>query len=674
VSQKDSKQNAGNDAESPTMEIDRMTRQGRSFSGNERNCMFLNTRGSDTGSERFANISAVSGIDFPEDGRALAFVDWDQDGDLDLWISNRNAPRLRLLRNDTPKINDFIQFRLMGNGSDTNRDAIGARVTIELASTKADGNITQLAKTLRAGEGFLAQSSPWIHFGLGANATIKKISVRWPNREMATEEFEIVEPNGRYELTQGTGKPKRIESVDRQLALKHSTFTVPPPSIQQRIPLIFRLPAPSLGYFDFDGQPVDFNLDPNKVTLVNLWSSTCAPCLKELAEFSKRYDELEKAGIQILAISVDDLDADEETTQSASAALAQRLNFPFASGMAPASVVEEFRRLHNILIKMEKPLPMPTSFLIDRAGKLDIIYKGAVSVETLLADAKPIDPSLLQRFRRSAGIDGTLIDDAVTTSAITSEEAWVHVKLARELVAQGRTDEAIAEYQQVLQRVPDSATTYNNLGIQYQLKKNTAQATRNFQTAVELDPSNVDIRVNLAQALMAQQKFQAARAQLEQTISIDDNSANAHFNLGVVQARLKDFAASRDSYQRAIDIDPKHARAQFSLAKFYEQNNELEKAKHHYQLALEVVPNEVSILVSLGRIYLRESNFDEAERVLQLAVKNQPGYDEAHYQLGLVLQALGQGIRAKRQFEETLRINPRHAGATKALRGIFGGN
>ena len=50
-----------------------MMEQGRSFSSHERNCCFLNM-----GGERFATVSAVSGFDFPDDGRAIALVDWDQ--------------------------------------------------------------------------------------------------------------------------------------------------------------------------------------------------------------------------------------------------------------------------------------------------------------------------------------------------------------------------------------------------------------------------------------------------------------------------------------------------------------------------------------------------------------------------------------------------------------------
>ena len=48
-------------------ELSAMIKGGRSFSGRERNCCFLNT-----GQPRFATVSAVSGLDFADDGRALA--------------------------------------------------------------------------------------------------------------------------------------------------------------------------------------------------------------------------------------------------------------------------------------------------------------------------------------------------------------------------------------------------------------------------------------------------------------------------------------------------------------------------------------------------------------------------------------------------------------------------
>ena len=71
-------------------QLNKLVRAGHSYSGHERNCCFLNLPGG-----RFANVSQLSGFDFPEDGRAVAVCDWDGDGDQDFWVANRGAPRLR---------------------------------------------------------------------------------------------------------------------------------------------------------------------------------------------------------------------------------------------------------------------------------------------------------------------------------------------------------------------------------------------------------------------------------------------------------------------------------------------------------------------------------------------------------------------------------------------------
>jgi len=116
-------------------------------------------------------VSYASGFDFPDDARAVASVDWDHDGDLDLWITNRTAPRLRYLANNGTPGHRSIQFRLEGRTG--NRDAIGARLVLEL------GDRT-LVKGVCAGSGYLSQSSRTVHFGLGDADTVGSLSVRWP--------------------------------------------------------------------------------------------------------------------------------------------------------------------------------------------------------------------------------------------------------------------------------------------------------------------------------------------------------------------------------------------------------------------------------------------------------------------------------------------------------------
>ena len=201
--------------------VNKMIRMGRSFSGRERHCCFLNT-----GGPQFADVSATSGLDFVDDGRAAAVVDWDHDGDLDLWVANRTAPRVRFLRNNLSDDNSktdkhFLAIRLQGRSAQCNRDAIGARLELYLAGPQPGKRI----KTLHAGSGYLSQSSKWVHFGLGPSTRIEKLVVRWPDGQ--SDEIENLEPDHRYVITQGDATGKGWKRPGKIPQLVASRPTVP---------------------------------------------------------------------------------------------------------------------------------------------------------------------------------------------------------------------------------------------------------------------------------------------------------------------------------------------------------------------------------------------------------------------------------------------------------------
>ena len=78
--------------------LDEVINRGGTLSGHERNCAFLRVPPNSqeqVQSPAFATISNVSGFDFADDSRSIALTDWDRDGDVDVWVMNRTAPRVR---------------------------------------------------------------------------------------------------------------------------------------------------------------------------------------------------------------------------------------------------------------------------------------------------------------------------------------------------------------------------------------------------------------------------------------------------------------------------------------------------------------------------------------------------------------------------------------------------
>lgn len=127
---------------------------------------------------RFENISSKSGSYFASDhvGRGITWGDLDNDGDLDLVISHKDK-FAAVLRNDSPH-NGKHWLRLKLVGTKSNRDAIGARVEIEVDGHK----ITRMRK---GGCGLMSTHDPRLIIGLGATEIVRSLKVYWPSSKIS---------------------------------------------------------------------------------------------------------------------------------------------------------------------------------------------------------------------------------------------------------------------------------------------------------------------------------------------------------------------------------------------------------------------------------------------------------------------------------------------------------
>lgn len=144
---------------------------------------------------KFSDISrdVGSGLSVVESSRAAGFDDLDNDGDIDAIILNSNAAPT-IIRNDSKTNNHWISFSLVGKKS--NRDAIGARLTITVDGKKKIDEV-------RAGRGYQSHYGNRIHFGLGESKSIDSIMVRWPSGE--SEHFQLSGIDQLVVLEQGLG-------------------------------------------------------------------------------------------------------------------------------------------------------------------------------------------------------------------------------------------------------------------------------------------------------------------------------------------------------------------------------------------------------------------------------------------------------------------------------------
>jgi enediyne biosynthesis protein E4 len=125
------------------------------------------------GKGKFKDVSATKGEYFKQEfvGRGACLGDYDNDGDFDIYIVNLNNEG-KFLRNNKGNENNWLELKLVGQTS--NRDGIGARVKVTA------GGMVQTSQK-RSTTGYLSQNDPRMHFGLAKNKQADKIEIKWPS-------------------------------------------------------------------------------------------------------------------------------------------------------------------------------------------------------------------------------------------------------------------------------------------------------------------------------------------------------------------------------------------------------------------------------------------------------------------------------------------------------------
>ena len=566
--------------------ISELTHNGSSFSGRERNCCYLNT-----GDGRFADASAASGLDFIDDGRSTVVVDWDHDGDLDLWFSNRTGPRLRFLQNDLGNRQGYLAVRL--HGKQCNRDAIGARLELMVEGRKH-------IKTLRAGDGYLAQSSKWVHFGLGTATAIEELVVRWPGGMV--QRFKDLRTNRRYVIEQD-GQPLEWKSprqpgklVGNRLPTQHFAGVA-------RLPLVDPVPLPEMPYLSFDGDQTSLLGSTGGPVLVNLWATWCQPCLQELRELHTAREKLDAAGLEVVALSVDGVSEDTSATseeRTKARDYLTKLGVAFRSGSASAEQVKTLELMQDVLVGFRGQRgQIPISFLVDSAGRLAVIYRGRVDVRQVLEDVRVLSDNtsspansfpgtwyerpygsatvlaeLAGQFARhdmpdSASQYATLAADLAgrdRTSTETQQQlAQLLLDLARRHRSNGRLDASIDLFETALQMKPDDAEAFTTLGnIHYGLEQ-FESALAAYEQALRINPTLLQAQFNTGLIHLAQERWDMAIKHFERALALDSRQAVAHRCLGLAHARRGRLEQAAQHFQIAIQLDPRDVEAQRNL-------------------------------------------------------------------------------------------------------------
>ncbi len=651
--------------------------EGLSFSGNERNCVFLNPG---RGGGAFANVSAVSGLDFADDGRGVGFLDLEGDGDLDVAISNRTAPRLRLMRNELAPNDRFVALLLQGDGAGTNRDAVGARVEL-------DTNGGALRRSVRAGEGFLSQSSRWLHFGLGDGEPTGLLTVHWPAGERET--FRGVAAGGRYRIVQGSGAAEREQARARRPPLAASEQPSPAPTTGSRVVLVPRPPAPSFTLRPFGGgEAMAVEAGRGRPVLLNVWASWCAPCRFELREFAEEAGALRAAGLDVVAVSTDGMGEVATTTEEAAHNFMNGIDFPFLHGMATEETLDKVEIVKRSLFDRRFPLSLPFSLLIDGEGRVAALYRGGVAAADLLADLELVGRGDADLRAAAAPFPGRWYTEPPAEVSLASYARWyedgypaesasllrqsVEVERARladgaEFERQGARDRlfqslqrlAVIESRRGNHRVaadharaalelepddPGAQMAYRNALVD---SGGGEQVRAEAEAVLARDPADVAARVRLAELLDADGDADGAAEQLRLAVEASPDDVELRYLLGQALGSAGRLVEAMEQFAGVVDRDPRHVEAHRVLAIAAVRSGYLAPAAAHYRAILNVAPRDVDALFGAAGVAARAGRLEEAVERYRSLLEHAPDHAEGRHGLGLALVRSGPATAAE---------------------------
>ncbi len=588
----------------------------------------------------FDDVSGTLGLDLDQDGRSFAVLDYDQDGDPDLAVmAARGAPQLRLFRNDFQGRGAAVAVRLVGKES--NRDAVGARVTIET-------DVLRKTKVVQAGSGFLSQHSKELLFGLGASSRVISLTVEWPSGRK--QSFSGVALNQRLRIDEG-GEP-RAEALQGTRTLPPDVAALPPALPPSASWLYEPFPAPDFTLDDASGRQRSLSALRGRPALLLLWSADAASSRAALLALARGADALAQTRVGCLAIALDS----PGDTQKVRAAASSVATLPALH--ASEEVRRGYEILHRHLFMNRQELKLPTALLLDAEGRVVKAYRELVDVAEILRDAPRIEVTPEQRLARAVPFAGTFH---------TAQAPRNYLPYGRELLDQGLEAPAIVAFERAAEGSPSASTLYQ-LGTLLARSRQPAKAKAAFERALALQPDLSEASNDLGALLAQDGDVPAAIERFRAALATTPDYPDALNNLGYALLLTGRPDQARPLYEKALQLQPDFPEAMNNLGLIFGREGELERAEPYFRKALAGKPDYGEAANNLALVLVARGQSDEAVRLLEGFLEKNPGFEGAYISLAKIHLSQDRRPQGLAVLERLLQRNPTHALALEIVR------
>lgn len=238
-------------------------------------------------------------------------------------------------------------------------------------------------------------------------------------------------------------------------------------------------------------------------------------------------------------------------------------------------------------------------------------------------------------------------------------------------------DQAIAEYEKIVQLEPKSVEDHMALGQLYTVKHETQKAEEQFKIAQNIEPDSEDVVLNLAR-IYAENGNLGYAAKVIEAVPEAERTSKMEFALGAAYDQLKRPKDAIAAYERAGDLEPGDTRAMDALGQALLNDEQLDAALKEFRAVAEADPDDVAAQVHIAEILRRQGKYEDALAAIDKAAKNDADNSdqlEIGYNKGLLLDVLGRYDEAAQTYEKmveaTSHANGAYTAEEKNNRGIF---
>lgn len=570
-----------------------------SFSGHERNRLFLNKRG-----QAFSDYSAISGLDSEADGRGFVLWDYDRDGWQDIALVNSNSPSLNLFHNEIGyagesgdvQENQVIAVRFVGGNDSARplvtaacRDGYGAVVEVTL------GDLT-LKREHRCGEGFATQNSATMLIGIGQRHRVERVTVRWPAGEI--HEIEDV-PAGTL-LTCFENESHAPEGTPFSL----ESYRIEWPAIQPIASLDY--PVLKLTTLSVDSP------EESRLRLYTTMATWCAACKAQIPQLQQLRRACGEKELVLYGLPIDPTDDHAKLDT-----YIQQWDLPYE--LIVALTNGQRKAVKQVLSDTGHAEILPVTIVTNKQNEVLHVFAGVPTVSEV---KKLLDPDVLP---------------------LQLDNYRLRINNAIRLQKEGELVAAVEQLKIAMEIRPNEYEVHAHLGFVYKQLQELTLAIRHFRRSLEMGNEDYSIHGHLGELLFVQKDFDDAVEQFRQLIIQKPDFADGFFSLARALMGKGDPESAEQALRKAIRLNADYVNAHGFLGDLLAERSDWSGAIGHYKNIVRVVPQHVTAHFRLGQIYEQARQFGKSAKYFRRTVELDPDHGPAKKGLKRVARQLGRG-------------------------------